>query len=165
MRFIETEFGEVVLRINGADYYLAECEKDREFWNVRCEEYCALQEMCHETIGPREFCRPFTAASSKEMVFITEEPARTDDCPSPNVSESQLSKMMHTIGLDNKDPKDGKYEAYRNYYDPGDNKNPDLEKLKDLGYVRRDEDLTYHLTVSGFKFLEDALHIKIEETK
>ena len=157
MRFIETEFGEVVLRINGAEYYLAECEKDREEWNIRCEEYCALQEMCHETIGPREFCRPFRAATSKEMVFITEEPS--------TVTDAQFRKMMHTIGLDNKDPKDGKYEAYRNYYDPGDKKNPDMEKLKDLGYVRRDEDLTYHLTVSGFKFLEDALHIKIEETK
>ena len=77
MKFVESgEFGEVILTINGAEYYLAEWVRDREEWNERCEEYCALAELCHNTLCHRKFCDPFQPGP--EHIFITKEPEKLD---------------------------------------------------------------------------------------
>ena len=72
MKLIETEFGEVIITINGGGHYLAEWVQDKEEWNDRCEEYCSLAGMCMETVCGRKFCQPFEGYNTKVRLFTTE---------------------------------------------------------------------------------------------
>lgn len=79
MKLIETEFGEVILTINGGEHYLAEWVQDKEEWNDRCEEYCSLAGICMETLGGRKFCEPFSCGLPKTFIFTTEEPEKIEE--------------------------------------------------------------------------------------
>jgi hypothetical protein len=76
MRFKETEFGEVVLKIDGGEHYLVEMLRDEEDFNTRCEEFCSLQEFCHRnSICGRELCRCFDSGLEAEFCFDTKDPS------------------------------------------------------------------------------------------
>lgn len=71
------------------------------------------------------------------------------------VTDEMIRKMAHAIGLDNKEPKDGVFEAYRNYSVYGD-PDKDWELLVVGGYADRIDvgrDVLYHLTDDGFRAL------------
>ena len=73
MKFVESsKFGEVILTINGVEYYLAEWVHDESDLIYNCEEYCALAELCHETLPNRGFCESFQPGP--EHIFITKIP-------------------------------------------------------------------------------------------
>ena len=85
-----------------------------------------------------------------------------------SLTESQIRKMQHSLGMDNKKPKRGKYEAYRNYYNSS-NDDPDLEELVKIGYVTKRNGsgsfsgVWYHVSESGIKYLEGVMKLKITE--
>lgn len=82
-----------------------------------------------------------------------------------------IKKMKHCIGLDYKNPKRGKYKAWRNYcmyYTPNSN----FEHLVHLGYANVEivenehyiPKISYYyiLTREGLDFLENIIGAKIE---
>lgn len=74
MKFKETSFGEVIINIKDAKHYLVEVIRESpDEYNERCEEFCSLQEICHQTTGPRRFCRCFDADNATEFCFVTED--------------------------------------------------------------------------------------------
>lgn len=52
------------------------------------------------------------------------------------LTASQIRKMQHALGMDNKKPKRGKYEAYRNYYNTS-SEDSELEDLIKVGYATK----------------------------
>lgn len=84
------------------------------------------------------------------------------------LTASQIRKMQHALGMDNKKPKRGKYEAYRNYYNTS-SEDSELEDLIKVGYaIKRAGSGTfpgiwYFVSKAGIKYLEDIMNIKITE--
>jgi hypothetical protein len=81
-------------------------------------------------------------------------------------TEKHIVKMSHAIGLDNKQPKDGCYEAYRNgsFYDEPDELWDDLV-VAGYAYDRRKEkDYRYFVTPKGFQLLADHHKLMIRYT-
>jgi hypothetical protein len=78
----------------------------------------------------------------------------------------QINLMKHCIGYDPRHVKRGKYEAYRNYFNTGDEKDADWEELVSLGYAKQYErfgQIIYCVTDSGKRLLEEILDVKITE--
>lgn len=79
-----------------------------------------------------------------------------------HVTYSQIDKMKHTIGFDNRrvtGTKHRKYIPYRNYYCvPGD---PELDDLVKLGFMEKSSERYYHVTADGRLFLERVTGVKI----
>lgn len=77
MKFKETEFGEVIIKIEGSEHYLVEVLRDEEDMNTRCEEFCSLQEFCHRnSICGRKLCRSFDSDRKAEFCFDTKDPSK-----------------------------------------------------------------------------------------
>ena len=82
-----------------------------------------------------------------------------------HVTYSQIDKMKHTIGFDNRKvtgTKNRKYVPYRNYYCAGSN-DPELENLVRLGFMAKHSERYYHVTADGRLFLERVTGVKIME--
>lgn len=81
-------------------------------------------------------------------------------------TEKHIAKMAHAIGLDNKQPKDGAYEAYRNgsYYDEPVKEWDELE-LSGYATSRRSEhDYRYYVRPKGMQLLADHYGLMIRCT-
>lgn len=84
------------------------------------------------------------------------------------LSESQIRKMQHSLGMDNKKPKRGKYEAYRNYYNTSI-EDQELENLITLGLANKRvgigayPGIWYHITEAGIAYLGKIMNLKITE--
>ena len=77
------------------------------------------------------------------------------------VPPKTISLMKHFIGLDYKKPeKDGRYEAYRNYF-AGKENNSDWEFLEKHQLIEQVGNDLYRLSVSGIYCLQAYLDIKI----
>lgn len=83
------------------------------------------------------------------------------------ITDRMMARMVHAIGLDNKKPKDGCYEAYRNYScynEPVE----EWELLMVGGYAERrdrnEREVIYHLTKKGFQAVADAKCLLIRYT-
>ena len=78
----------------------------------------------------------------------------------------QIELMKHAVGLEPSNVKNGKYEAYRNYYAAAGN-NPDWAYLvsQKLAVSRRDpfcpKDTVYHLTAKGMDTLSEIVGVTI----
>lgn len=89
----------------------------------------------------------------REMQFEEEE----------TLTDIHLKRMCHAIGLDNKEPNNGVYEAYRNgslYATPVE----EWEEIVKGGYavrVTRGKDILYHLTHKGFQKIADVKQLMI----
>lgn len=81
-------------------------------------------------------------------------------------TEKHIARMSHAIGLDNKQPGHGCYEAYRNgsfYSDPVD----EWDELVVAGYAydcRKEKDYRYHVSPKGFRFLARHYNMTIRFT-
>ncbi|MNJ77717.1 hypothetical protein D3C77_752840 [compost metagenome] len=78
----------------------------------------------------------------------------------------QINGMKHCIGYEISRVKKGKYEAYRNYYNNGEQKDDGWEELVSKGYAKqyvRFDQIIYCVTDEGKKLLESILDIKITE--
>ena len=83
------------------------------------------------------------------------------------VTDEMMRRMEHAIGLDNKEPKDGVYEAYRNYAVYGDPVE-DWELLVAGGYAERMDvgrKVLYHLTDDGFRTVARRKGLLIRYTR
>ena len=88
------------------------------------------------------------------------------------LSPEEIRLMQHTIGLSNpyKRIKNGKYQAYRNYY-VASAKSTEWNDLVATGLATKREDIfcemnvIYHLTAKGIKVLSEIMNIKIMELK
>lgn len=82
-----------------------------------------------------------------------------------HVTFSQIDKMKHTIGFDNRrvtGTKHRKYIPYRNYYCAGGS-DPELDDLVRLGFMAKHSEKYYHVTEDGRWFLERVTGVKIME--
>jgi len=83
------------------------------------------------------------------------------------LEEKYIEKMKHAVGLDNKDPKKGVYEAYRNhsYYNKPQ---ADWEYLRMWGLAidtsKNKNEYVYSLTKKGFQELANATGLLIRYT-
>ena len=118
----------------------------------------ALKELSH-IFGVGAVADFFKAKAERFGKRVDEEAAKTLD-------EKHINKMVHAIGLDHKEPKDGVYEAYRN----GVVYNEQVPEWDDLvrgGYAIRkghDRDIRYHLTKKGFQAVSNAKKLLIRYT-
>lgn len=72
------------------------------------------------------------------------------------VTYNQIDMMKHTIGFDNRKirgTKHRKYEPYRNYYNAGERDKAELDKLVEIGFMKKSNESYYHVTDDGKKFL------------
>lgn len=81
-------------------------------------------------------------------------------------TEKHIAKMSHAIGLDNKQPANGCYEAYRNgsFYD---SPVEEWDELVIAGYAtdrRREKDFRYFVSEKGLQFLAEHLGLMIRYT-
>lgn len=80
-----------------------------------------------------------------------------------HVTYSQIEKMKHTIGFDNRmvtGTKHRKYVPYRNYYCSG-GFDAELDDLVRLGFMAKHSERYYHVTEDGRIFLERVTGVKI----
>ena len=80
------------------------------------------------------------------------------------VTYSQIDKMKHTIGFDNRKvtgTKYRKYEPYRNYYAAPSCGDPELEELVRLGFMEKSSERYFHVTDDGKEFLNSVTGVKI----
>ena len=81
------------------------------------------------------------------------------------LTESELSRLKHALGMDNKDAKDGVFEAYRRcslYDEPIQ----DWENLIEKGFARRSAcgEFWYVVTESGMQAVANATKLVIRYT-
>ena len=80
-----------------------------------------------------------------------------------------IRKMKHAIGFDIRKASNGKFEAYRNFYDTGKNPDPDWEEMVADGYASCDIRQCgvfegyhfYHVTKEGIKVLSEITGLQI----
>ena len=82
------------------------------------------------------------------------------------INEQTIRRMKHALGMDNKDPKDGVYHAYRRsvYFDA---KDEDWEKLFEGGYAEKrtnGKEWYYTVTKQGMQAVADATKLVIRYT-
>ena len=83
------------------------------------------------------------------------------------LSIGQITKMKHAIGLNYSRPNSkGKYNAYRNYYDAGDEPNQEWEDLVSLNLATKrnstiSQSIIYHVSKEGLLYLSELLGISI----
>ncbi|GKU79811.1 hypothetical protein [Paenibacillus sp. L3-i20] len=85
---------------------------------------------------------------------------------SETITLNQIDEMKHCIGYDKKHVKRGKYRAYRNYFNNGDEQCPSWEELVSKGYAKQFKQfdaIIYCLTDAGKLLLEKILDVKITE--
>lgn len=78
----------------------------------------------------------------------------------------QINLMKHCIGFEQRYVKRGKYEAYRNYFNNGDEPDEDWEELVSQGYAKKSilhDQFIYFVTLNGKKLLEEILDVVISE--
>ena len=80
-------------------------------------------------------------------------------------TESELRRLKHALGMDNKDAKDGVFEAYRRcslYDEPIQ----DWENLIEKGFARRSacSEFWYVVTESGMRAVANATKLVIRYT-
>ena len=81
------------------------------------------------------------------------------------LSQEQIRKMKHAIGLDNSKVKNGKYSAYRNHYSTSDD--AEWNEMVNMGLAtkRKDpfcaNDVIYHVADKGISYLSSILGINI----
>ena len=82
------------------------------------------------------------------------------------LTEEQLARMKHALGMDNKEPHNGVYHAYRNYSVYGDI-HPVWDKLVEFGFAeekREDGDYVYVVTLKGMQAVADSTGVLIRYT-
>ena len=82
------------------------------------------------------------------------------------LTEEQLARMKHALGMDNISPRDYSYHAYRNYSVYGDT-HPVWEELVSLGLAKRrvqDCDYVYNVSQEGMQELANATGVLIKYT-
>lgn len=75
-----------------------------------------------------------------------------------------IELMKHCIGYTQRSVKRGKYEAYRNFYNSGEERDPAWDELVAEGLAKqfiRFEQYFYCLTEKGIELLERILEVKI----
>ena len=80
------------------------------------------------------------------------------------VTYSQIDKMKHAIGFDDRKvtgTKHRKYEPYRNYYAAPSCGDPELEELARLGFMEKSHANYYHVTDDGKTFLKRVTGVEI----
>jgi len=80
----------------------------------------------------------------------------------------QINDMKHCIGYEQRHVKRGKYKAYRNYYNTGEERCKNWDELVVLEYANywtKHNQHFYYLTEKGIKFLSEILDVKITEIK
>ena len=83
------------------------------------------------------------------------------------LSQEQIRKMKHAIGIDNSKVVNGQYSAYRTYYSCENNE--EWNEIVGHGLARKrcdpfcPKDVVYHLTKEGIEYLSELLGVKITE--
>lgn len=80
------------------------------------------------------------------------------------VTYSQIDKMKHAIGFDDRKvtgTKYRKYEPYRNYYAAPSCGDSELEELVRLGFMEKSRENYYHVTDDGKIFLKRVTGVEI----
>lgn len=76
----------------------------------------------------------------------------------------QINDMKHCIGYEQRHVKRGKYNAYRNYYNTGEERCSGWDRLVEQEYAKhwvRFDQHFYCLSEKGIKFLSELLDVKI----
>jgi hypothetical protein len=82
------------------------------------------------------------------------------------MTNEQINDMKHAIGYDSNQVKRGKYDAYRNFFNTGIDKDESWELLVENGYAIQSTCFgqnIYRVTRKGIDFLESILSVKIIE--
>lgn len=82
------------------------------------------------------------------------------------INEQTIRRMKHALGMDNKDPKDGVYHAYRRSV-VFDSEDEDWEKLYKGGYAEKTvkgKECYYTVTREGMQAVADATKLTIRYT-
>lgn len=80
------------------------------------------------------------------------------------VTYNQIDMMKHTIGFNNhkvRGTKYRKYEPYRNYYYAGKSDKAELDKLVEIGLMKKSSEDYYHVTDNGKEFLYYVTGVQI----
>ena len=83
------------------------------------------------------------------------------------MTQRHISIMQHAIGMDNSEPLDGTFNAYRNYYVTGKDPDNSWEELVCEGYAERRlwlGEFMYSLTPKGFKAVANNTGLLIKYT-
>lgn len=81
-----------------------------------------------------------------------------------HVTYNQIDMMKHTIGFDDrkvKGTKHRKYEPYRNYYNAGERDKAELDKLVEIGFMKKSSEDYYHVTDDGKTFIYYVTGVQI----
>ena len=82
-----------------------------------------------------------------------------------HVTYNQIDMMKHTIGFDDrkvKGTKHRKYEPYRNYYYyAGERDKAELDKLDEIGFMKKSSEDYYHVTDDGKTFIYYVTGVQI----
>ena len=72
--------------------------------------------------------------------------------------------MLHIIRFDDrkvKGTKHRKYEPYRNYYNAGERDKAELDKLVEIGFMKKSSEDYYHVTDDGKTFIYYVTGVQI----